>query len=51
MSITSDIQIIRLTEALYNLRPGSTYLDNFRNYVAEKGLEVFAKSSMPLSAT
>ena len=44
MSITSDIQIIRLTEALYNLRPGSTYLDNFRNYVSENDLEVFANA-------
>ena len=41
---TSDIQIIRITEALYNLRPGSTYLDNFKTYTAENGLEGFANA-------
>ena len=41
---TSDVQIIRMAEALYNLRPGSTYLDNFRNYVADKGVDDFANT-------
>ena len=48
---TSDIQITRMAEALYNLRPGSTYLDNFRNYVADKGIDDFANTSRPFSAT
>ncbi|MBT4146599.1 MAG: hypothetical protein HOE45_06950, partial [Gammaproteobacteria bacterium] len=33
-----------MAEALYNLRPGSTYLDNFRNYVADKGIDDFANT-------
>ena len=41
---TSDVQIIRIAEALYNLRPGSTYLDNFRKVVADEGIDDFANT-------
>jgi len=39
---TTDIQIIRVVEALYNQKPGNTYLENFKTYVASEGLDGFA---------
>jgi len=35
----TDVDIIRITEALYNLRPGATILANFRGVAAEQGIE------------
>ena len=39
---TSDTQIIRVIEALYNQRPGSTLLGNFQAVVAADGIDSFA---------
>jgi hypothetical protein len=39
---TTDIQIIRVVEALYNQKPGNTYLENFKTYVASESLDGFA---------
>jgi len=39
---TTDIQIIRVVEALYNQKPGNTYLENFKTYVASESLDSFA---------
>ena len=41
---TTDTQIIRLVEALYNQRPGYTYLSNFKVFEAENGAEALANS-------
>jgi S-layer protein len=41
---TTDTQIIRVVEALYNLRPGSIYLNNFQNFVTEHSIDGFANS-------
>jgi len=41
---TTDTQIIRVVEALYNLKPGYTYLTNFRTFVTENGIDGFANA-------
>jgi hypothetical protein len=41
---TTDTQIIRIAEALYNLRPGNVYLNNFRNFVSEYNIDDFANA-------
>ena len=41
---TTDTQIIRVIEALYNQRPGYTYLSNYRTFVTENSIEGFANS-------
>ena len=41
---TTDTQIIRVVEALYNQRPGSTLLGNFQTFVTENSIDAFANS-------
>jgi len=41
---TTDTQIIRVVEALYNQRPGNTYLSNFQTFVTENGVDGFANA-------
>jgi hypothetical protein len=41
---TTDTQIIRVVEALYNLRPGYTYFSNFGSYVAENSIDELANA-------
>jgi hypothetical protein len=39
---STDAQIIRLTEGLFDLRPGYTYLSDFRSYVEDNNINSFA---------
>ena len=39
---TTDVEIIRLVEALYNQRPGNTFFNNFQSSVAQEGISGFA---------
>ena len=41
---TTDTQIIRVVEALYNQKPGNTYLSNFQTFVTENGIDGFANA-------
>ena len=41
---TTDTQIIRVVEALYNQTPGYTYLANFRTFTADNGIDGFANA-------
>ena len=41
---TTDTQIIRVVEALYNQTPGYTFLSNYRTFVTENSIEGFANS-------
>jgi len=41
---TTDTQIIRVVEALYNQRPGYTYLSNFQTFVSENSIDAFANA-------
>ena len=41
---TTDTQIIRVIEALYNQRPGYTLLTNYKTFVTENSLDSFANS-------
>ena len=41
---TTDTQIIRVVEALYNQRPGYTYLNNFKTFVTENSMNGFANA-------
>jgi|SaaInl4_200m_RNA_FD_contig_123_11060_length_3164_multi_4_in_1_out_0_1 hypothetical protein len=41
---TTDTQIIRVVEALYNQRPGNTYLSNFQTFVSENSIDAFANA-------
>jgi trimeric autotransporter adhesin len=41
---TTDTQIIRVVEALYNQRPGYTFLSNFKTYVTENSIDALANS-------
>ena len=41
---TTDTQIIRVVEALYNLRPGYTYFSNLGSYVAENSIDELANA-------
>jgi len=41
---TTDTQIIRVIEAMYNQTPGYTFLTNFRTYADENGINGFANA-------
>ena len=41
---TTDTQIIRVVEALYNQTPGYTYLANFRTFTTDNGIDSFANA-------
>jgi len=41
---TTDVQIIRVVEALYNQRPGYTILNNLQAYTTQNGLDVYANA-------
>ena len=41
---TTDTQIIRVIEALYNQRPGNTYLSNYQTFVTENSIDGFANA-------
>lgn len=41
---TTDTQIIRVVEALYNQTPGYTFLTNFRTYTSENSIDDFANA-------
>ena len=41
---TTDTQIIRVVEALYNQTPGYTFLSNFRTFTTENGISGFANA-------
>ena len=41
---TTDTQIIRVVEALYNQRPGNTYLSNFQTFVSENSIDALANA-------